>query len=113
MGMSVLKTKFWVDALVRRAETGFASAYVIRRGDEDAGAVLVKVVAADKLARLYVPARDEEGERVWHMFRKAAVPESEADAYCDKRREDDPDLWVVEIEDREGRHFLTEPVEEL
>ena len=111
--MNVLKTKFWVDALVRRAETGFASAYVIRRGDEDAGAVLVKVVAADRLARLYVPARDEKGERVWQLFRQSPVPESEADAYCENRREDDPDLWVIEIEDRDGRHFLTEPVENL
>ena len=24
----------------------------------------------------------------------------------------DPDIWVVEIEDREGRHFLIEPVEQ-
>nr|WP_238934792.1 DUF1491 family protein [Maricaulis parjimensis] len=108
-----MKTKIWVDALVRRAETGFASAYVIRRGDEDAGAVLVKVVAADRLARLFVPARDEQGERVWQLFRKDAVPESEADAYCARRSDDDPDIWIVEIEDREGRHFLTEPVEKL
>jgi len=109
----MLKTKIWVDALVRRAESGLAAAYVIRHGDEDAGAVLVKVVAADRLARLYVPARDEHGERIWQMFRKSAVPESEADAYCEKRHQDDPDLWVVEIEDRDGRHFLTEPVEKL
>lgn len=111
--MSVLKTKFWVDALVRRAETGFAAAYVIRRGDEDAGAVLVKVVAADRLARLFVPARDENGERIWQLFRKEAVPEIDADAYCEKRSDNDPDLWIVEIEDRDGRHFLTEPVEDL
>lgn len=110
--MIELKAKFWVDALVRRAETGLASAYVIRRGDEDAGTVLVKVVAADRLARLFVPARDQNGTRIWQLYRRAPIPEPEADDYCRRRTEGDPDLWVVEIEDREGRHFLTEPVEE-
>jgi hypothetical protein len=110
--MIELKAKFWVDALVRRAETGFASAYVIRRGDEDAGTVLVKVVAADRLARLFVPARDQNGTRVWQLYRKTPIPEPEADDYCRRRTENDPDVWIIEIEDRQGRHFLTEPVEE-
>jgi hypothetical protein len=109
--MSGLKTKIWVDALVRRAETGLAAIYVIRRGDEDAGAVLVKVVLRDGLARLLVPARDGHGERIWQVFRDGSVPEADADAYCRRRLESDPDLWLVEIEDRDGRHFLTEPVE--
>lgn len=110
--MIELKAKFWVDALVRRAETGLASAYVIRRGDEDAGTVLVKVVAADRLARLFLPARDRNGTRVWQLYRKEPVPEPDADEYCRRRVEGDPDIWLVEIEDRAGRHFLTEPVEE-
>lgn len=109
--MSRLKSKFWVDALVRRADTGLAAAYVIRRGDEDAGAVLVKVVTGGGLAQLYVPARDAEGERIWTRFRPQPVEEAEIDAYCRRRVDDDPDLWLVEIEDRQGRHFLTEPVE--
>ena len=109
--MSSLKTKFWVDALIRRAESGLAAAYVIRRGDEDAGAVLLKVVDGDRLAHLYVPVRDENGERLWTLFRDAPVPEPDADAYCRGRVDDDPDLWLIEIEDRAGRHFLTEPVE--
>jgi hypothetical protein len=92
--MSVLKTKFWVDALIRRAELGLASVYVIRRGDEDAGSVLVK---------------DDQGERVWS--RRAETDEASLDAWCHKRADQDPDLWVIEIEDRHGRHFLTEPVE--
>ncbi|MBO6765274.1 DUF1491 family protein [Maricaulis sp.] len=109
--MSELKTKFWVDALVRRADTGLASAYVIRRGDEDAGAVLVKVVLARDLAQLYVPARDGEGKRVWTLFGPVPAGEADIDAYCRRRIDNDPDIWLVEIEDRDGRHFLTEPVE--
>ncbi|WP_323762581.1 DUF1491 family protein [Maricaulis sp.] len=107
--MSVLKTKFWVEALIRRAELGLAAVYVIRRGDEDAGAVLVKVVVDRSLAQLYVPARDDQGERVWS--RRPETDEASLDAWCHKRIDQDPDLWVIEIEDRQGRHFLTEPVE--
>jgi hypothetical protein len=109
--MSHLKAKIWVDALIRRAELGLASIYVIRRGDEDAGAVLVKVVKSRTLADLYLPARDEAGDRIWTIYQGQSLPEIEIDTYCGKRIEQDPDLWVVEIEDRAGRNFLTEPVD--
>jgi hypothetical protein len=109
--MSHLKAKIWVDALIRRAELGLASIYVIRRGDEDAGAVLVKVVKTRANADLYVPARDASGDRIWSRFRNQSLPESDIDSYCRTRMEQDPDLWIIEIEDREGRNFLTEPVE--
>lgn len=108
--MSGLKSKFWVDALIRRAESGFASAYVIRRGDEDAGSVLVKVVSEPGQAMLFVPARDESGERIWERRWSEPVTEDECDHYCRKRADGDPDVWWIEIEDRQGRHFLTEPV---
>ncbi|MFT6662101.1 MAG: hypothetical protein ACJA0K_002099, partial [Maricaulis maris] len=48
-------------------------------------------------------------ERVWS--RRAETDEASLDAWCHKRADQDPDLWVIEIEDRHGRHFLTEPVE--
>jgi hypothetical protein len=105
-----LKTGFWVEALLRRAATGLAAAYVIRHGDEDAGAVLVKVADLSGQAELFVPARDENGDRIWTRFRDKPVAEAEVDAYCRRRAEGDPEIWVVEIEDRQGRSFLTEPV---
>jgi len=111
--MMQVRADFWVDALIRRAESGLAAAYVIRRGDEDAGAVLVKVVQSREVCRLFVPQRDETGERIWVQHSREACDEREIDEYCQRRVRSDPDLWIIEIEDRQGRHFLTEPVEEI
>lgn len=111
--MDELKTEFWASALIRRASNAGAFAGVVRRGDSDAGAVLVKVATLDGRARLYAPARDGEGERIWLDLSAGALGDVEADvdAYAKKRSETDPDLWVVEIEDKQGRHFLMERVD--
>jgi hypothetical protein len=113
MGMAMLKTGFWAEALLRRAETAGAAAYLLRRGDQDAGAVLVKVSKLDGTATLYVPARSSEGERIWIKPLGENVEEARIDAYARERGEDDPDIWLIEIEDRAGRHFLDEPVEDF
>lgn len=108
-----LKTAFWAQALIRRAQAGGAFAALTRRGDDDAGAVLVKVATLDGRSRLYAPARNGAGERVWLDLSSGplGMEEGAVDAYARKRAEADPDIWVIEIEDRAGRTFLTEPVE--
>ncbi len=106
-----LKSAFWVGALTRRAQSGGASAYVARRGDPDAGVVIVKIARLDGTADVYLPSRDMEGARAWRRGNGAApVAEAEADAIVRRETDYDPDCWVVEIEDRQGRHFLTEAV---
>ena len=107
----LLSSDIWVSALIRRAEKGGAFAAVLSKGDPRAGAVLVKVVDRRAgAARLYAEALRGDGERVW-MQPRASQDEAELDAYAERARDRDPDLWVVEIDDAEGRHFLTETVE--
>lgn len=109
-----LKAEFWVSGLVRRAEIQGAFAAVARKGDPDAGVVLVKVATLDGKARLYAPAfRGEEAERVWIDLSAGTLGdvEQDVDEYVRKRADKDPDLWLVEIEDRRGRHFLMDPVD--
>jgi len=106
-----LSTDVWVSALIRRAELSGAFATVARKGDPRAGAVLVKLYnPVTRAAAVYAQALRGDGEPVW-MQPAAAQSESELDAFVARQAGYDPDLWVVEIEDREGRHFLTEPVE--
>lgn len=108
----LLSTDIWVGALIRRAELGGAFAAVARKGDPRAGAVLVKVIDRRAgTARLYSEATRGDGERVWMRPARSEI-ESELDAYVARAARVDPDLWVVEIEDSQGRTFLVEPVEE-
>jgi hypothetical protein len=100
----------WVSALLRRATGAGAYATIVHRGDEDRGDVLVKVTHARGEARLYAPAFNPEGPTAFE--RLGAEDEAGVDALIAKRRSADRDLWVIEIEDREGRHFLTENVRE-
>jgi hypothetical protein len=108
----LLSTDIWIAALIRRAEQGGAFPMVIRKGDARAGSVLVKVLNRPAgTARMYAEATRGDGERVW-MQPTPTDQEPDLDRYIEKAVRVDPDLWVVEIDDRLGRHFLTEPVEQ-
>lgn len=107
-----IKTSIWAAALIRRAEVNGASAYVARKGDPDSGAVLVKVSLLNGTARVWSAAYGDEGQRRWvRATGVEVVPDSVAEDYIERARKRDADLWVVEVEDRAGRDFLTEEKE--
>lgn len=108
-----LPTSLWVDALIRRAGVGGAAAFVLQKGDAERGDVLVKVARLDHTAQLLTPAMGMEGDRIFLdlVIQGIGPDEAGVDAYVQRARDRDADLWVVEIEDRDGRHFLTEPVQ--
>lgn len=108
--MPELKPYIWIPALIRRAEVEGAFGMIIRKGDPDGGTGLILVRDRLGLVTLYRPVRNMDGVRVW--WPKGPEPESVINAYIKDRVEDDPDIWIVEIEDKEGRHFLIEPVED-
>lgn len=110
-----IPTHVWAGALVRSAGVGGASAFVLQHGDKDRGDVIVKVARLDGTAALFAPSpmAFEEREFDWLPVPGAWSDEGEVDEIVRKRRSYDPDLWVIEIEDREGRHFLTEKVSNL
>ncbi len=110
--MREISIELWVSALCRRAQLGGAFATVVRRGDRERGDVLIKVRTPDGQARLFTPGVSADGSAVFDVVpaRGESLPEAEADAMIERRTGYDRDLWVVEIEDRDGRHFLTESV---
>jgi hypothetical protein len=107
--MARLKSAIYVQALIRRAEAGGASAYLLRRGAEEAGAVFLKVNRLDGTCTVLSPARRGE-ERVWTRPLGDSADEQRSAEYFAKQVRFDPDIWIVEIEDKDGRPFVDEPV---
>lgn len=99
-----LTAGFWVAAYLARLRVRDIPAFVTAHGDDTAGAVLVKCATLDGQARLFQRSFDAAGARVWMTLAEGA--ETEVDAAVARQRSFDPDLWVVEVEDRAGRHLL-------
>ncbi len=111
-----LPTRLWIEALIRRVELGGAAAFVLHKGDADRGDVLVKLSYLNDAAKLFSPSYDfDHNVRTFVDLAGQGVgpDETDIDQYIHRMHVRDPDLWVIEIEDRKGRHFLTEPVQTL
>ena len=102
-----LTTDLWVSAYLTRLRLADIPAYVTAKGDATAGAVIVKCATLDGPAKAVQRSYDlMSGARVWVTL--AEGPEAEVDATLRRQRERDPDLWVIEVEDRRGRTLLDE-----
>jgi hypothetical protein len=105
-----LKAGIFVRALIRRAEVAGAAAFVVRHGSDEAGAILIKIARLDGTCTILTQARRGEGELVWVRPLGESTGDAEAAAFFEKQIRYDPDLWIVEIEDRLGRVFVDEPI---
>jgi len=109
-----LKSGIWVAAYLRRCNVEGVFAAVRRRGAEEAGAIFIKVSRLDGTAILYGPAAqsafDEArpADRIFTVALGADKPVADADVEARLLREVrfDPDIWIVEVEDRAARNFL-------
>ncbi|WP_336485697.1 DUF1491 family protein [Methylobacterium nigriterrae] len=109
--MPRLRSDFWVSAQIRRLDVEGVPAVLRRRGAAEAGAIFVKVDRLDGTADLYGPApqalfdAEQSGERRFTAMLTGATPLDVEERLGKEQRFDD-DLWIVEIDDRAGRHFL-------
>ncbi len=103
-----LTADLWVSGYLARLRVIGIPAFVVARGDSTAGAVLVKLNTLDGQAVCYQRSFDlMSGDRRWVVLTEG--PEPEVDASVARQRGFDPDLWVIEVEDRAGRHLLDQP----
>lgn len=106
-----LKTNIVVAAALRSASIRAIPMVVARRGDGDAGTILVKLNQLDLGCTVLTQTRTPQGQLAWLKATGAApVDETAADAYIARQVKRDPDLWVVEIEDRVGRSLFDGPI---
>lgn len=102
-----LTADIWVSAYLTRLRLAAIPAFVVARGDATAGAVMVKLNTLDGRACCYQRSFDlMTGERNWIVLAQGA--EADVDQSVQRQRGYDPDLWVIEVEDRQGRHLLDE-----
>lgn len=102
-----LTSSFWVSAYLKRLSLENIPAFVTSKGDATAGAILVKVNSLDGQARCFQRSFDlMSGVRSWVVL--AEGEERDVDAALAKQRSFDPDLWIIELEDRAGRNLLDE-----
>jgi hypothetical protein len=107
-----LKSNIWVAAYLRRCQVNGVFGAVRRRGAEEAGAVFVKLALLDGNAILFTPAPqtayDDSHpiERVFTPSTAQPVSEQAIEERLAKEIRFDPDVWIVEVEDKAGRHFL-------
>lgn len=108
-----LKAEIWVKAYLRRVAGEAVSAVVVRHGDDDAGAIFIKIASRDGRAQVLAPAPGDDGDwmtgrdRRWFAaFPDGGVEEAAADAYLARQARRDPDIWVLELEDPRGRCWL-------
>jgi hypothetical protein len=106
-----IKSEIWVRAYLRRCQAQGVPVVIARRGDEAAGAIFICIDRLDGTMLLYGPAPaglvGSETERCWmSSFGNRAVSLIEVQEYLARQREFDPDLWIIEVADKAGRHFL-------
>jgi len=103
-----LTSDLWVSAYLTRLRLVEIPAFVVRKGDATAGSVIVKLNTLDGNARAFQRQFDlMSGERTWVVL--ADGSEGDVDASLAKQSSFDGDLWVIEVEDRQGRHLLDDP----
>ena len=99
-----IATELWVMAHIRLCSAQGVAATVVKRGDDWGGAVVIKLNLLSGGFKVLTQSRDIEGNVAWLQAKEGAVlAEAEADDYIKRQTTRDPDLWVIEIEDREGR----------
>lgn len=107
-----LKSAIWVAAYLRRCNVEGVFAAVRRRGAEEAGTIFIKVSRLDGTADLYGPAPQSAfaeanpQDRAFTRIDPEPAPEAKIEHRIRSEVRFDPDVWVIEIEDRAGRHFL-------
>lgn len=106
-----LTSSLFVAAHIRRCFGEGAPAVIVRRGSEEAGAIFFAVDRLDGTIDLYGPAPqtsfDDERpvERLFQLI-AGGRSQSEIDERISRETRFDPDIWVIAIEDRDGRSFL-------
>ncbi|WP_020591903.1 DUF1491 family protein [Kiloniella laminariae] len=100
-----LSADLWIMAQVRQSNQRGIPAMILHKGDRDRGSLLLKINLLGPGCQILSQTRDLDGNLAWMAANKGALmSEPDADEYVARALKRDPDLWVVELEDRKGEN---------
>lgn len=106
-----VKASIWVSAQVRMCGLMALPVVVRRRGDADAGSILIRIDRMDGHSVLLSQSRDSDGRPAWlQTSGETPIPDGDVETYIERRVRTDPDIWIIEIEDKDGRYEPDAPV---
>lgn len=98
-----IPTELYISANIRKCGVENIPVYVQHKGDPQSGTILLKILDSDFKCRLFGQMRDMDGALKWFdRTETGPVAEASADQQIKSAVKRDPDLWVVEIETRDG-----------
>lgn len=106
-----VKASVWISAQVRMCDINMMQAVVRRRGDPDAGSIILRLDRLNGHSIVLSQARDAMGNRAWLVANNGEpLADAEAESYIERRVKGDPDVWILEIEDRHEKYQPDAPV---
>ena len=106
-----LRTTLWVSAQVRRCNIASIPIVVARHGDDDGGLVIVKLDRLDGTCGVVARTRNLDGNIVWRSISDgSAVSNLQAETIIEREVGFDPDLWVLVVEDPNGKFEFDAPL---
>ncbi len=105
MARDRLPSALWVSATLRSINTQGGFAAVINKGEAESGSLVVRINMLDGTNRLLTETRDLDGKLGWMPpLGPDPLPDEKVDAYITRSIQRDPDVWVIEIEDKSGEN---------
>ncbi len=107
--MTRLTSRFLVDLLLRRTESAGGFATVLAKGDDHSGMILIQCTDRGQPGPLLERRFSVAGHHIWEAVGPDDPNDGESRAnYQDRRRQADPDLWLVELDIADAPRLVAE-----
>jgi hypothetical protein len=106
-----LKTGFWIAAYRQTVEQAGGHVTIARHGDDTSGHIFIQLQSADRSCALLAAMTDLDGGRRWRVVTSFGFVSQEISLIVEREIKRDPDCWVIDVDSKNGDHFLLEPIE--
>ena len=106
MGRSRVTSEIWVSALRKRLESKAIPIFIIKKGNKQAGAIIIRVSNLCGRSKIFVQAPNLDNERRW--LELANGSDAEMEEVLQDQQKFDQDVWILEVEELYGTQFFDE-----